>query len=194
MPNPALVDLLGSGKVPAVKAGGVRPKALVPGCGKGYDILLLSAFGYDAYGLDISTTALDLARSNATTIQDSPSAPSVYATRDPAIGKGLAKFIHGDFFKDDFKKEVVVKEGEDWDGKFDLLYDYTFLCALPPSLRPSWSLRYTQLLSPTGHLICVEFPSTKPETSGGPPWALPSKVHMAHRDGYDWDLETSRGG
>jgi len=37
-----------------------------------------------------------------------------------------------------------------------------------------------QLLSPNGHLICVEFPHTKPETSGGPPWALPSKVHMAH--------------
>lgn len=50
---------------------------------------------------------------------------SVYTARNSAIGKGVASFINGDFFKDDFKKEIVVKEGEEWDGKFDLLYDYT---------------------------------------------------------------------
>lgn len=37
-------------------------KALVPGCGKGYDVLLLSAFGYDATGLEISSKALEEAR------------------------------------------------------------------------------------------------------------------------------------
>jgi len=85
------------------------------------DIILLSSFGYDAYGLDISTTALSLARSNGETHANDP----VYATRNPEIGRGVANFIHGDFFKDDFKKEVVMKDGERWDGKFDLLYDYT---------------------------------------------------------------------
>lgn len=35
-PNPALVDLLESGKVPLPKEGGRRLKALVPGCGKCY--------------------------------------------------------------------------------------------------------------------------------------------------------------
>ena len=41
LPNPALVDLLVEGKVPVVKlkTGGVRPKALVPGCGRGYGML-----------------------------------------------------------------------------------------------------------------------------------------------------------
>jgi len=85
------------------------------------DILLLSAFGYDAYGLDISSTALDLARNTIPTLKKE----SIYATRDPSIGSGVANFILGDFFKDDFKKEVVMKDGEKWDGKFDLLYDYT---------------------------------------------------------------------
>ena len=35
-----------------------------------------------------------------------------------------------------------------------------------------------QLLSPTGVLICLEFPTHKPPTSGGPPFALPSVVHQ----------------
>lgn len=35
-PNPALVELLEGNRIPKVKAGSIRPKALVPGCGKGY--------------------------------------------------------------------------------------------------------------------------------------------------------------
>jgi hypothetical protein len=87
------------------------------------DILLLSAFGYDAYGLDISSTALTQANANASSSE--VQSMSVYTTRNLTVGKGIANFIHGDFFEDDFKKEVVLKDGEKWDGKFDLLYDYT---------------------------------------------------------------------
>jgi hypothetical protein len=35
-------------------------------------------------------------------------------------------------------------------------------------------------LASLGRLICVEFPSYKLETAGGPPWAFTSKVHLAH--------------
>lgn len=35
-----------------------------------------------------------------------------------------------------------------------------------------------QLLAPTGVLICLEFPTHKPPTSGGPPWALPSIIYQ----------------
>ena len=38
---------------------GQRRKALVPGCGRGVDVLLLASFGYDAYGLECSATAVD---------------------------------------------------------------------------------------------------------------------------------------
>lgn len=37
-------------------------KTLVPGCGLGHDVSLLRKAGLDAYGLDISETALDAAR------------------------------------------------------------------------------------------------------------------------------------
>ena len=38
----------------------------------------------------------------------------------------------------------------------------------------------SQLLSENGHLICVEFPSTKDPKLGGPPYALPSPVYREH--------------
>jgi methyl halide transferase len=34
-----------------------------------------------------------------------------------------------------------------------------------------------ELLAPAGALICLEFPTHKPPSSGGPPFSLPSLVH-----------------
>ena len=28
--------------------------------------------------------------------------------------------------------------------------------------------------------MCIEFPTYKPPSTGGPPWALPPKIYMAH--------------
>lgn len=55
-----------------------------------------------------------------------------------------------------------------------------FLSALPPSLRPAWAASMARLLSPTGRLICLEFPSNKEPSTGGPPWALPPNVYLGH--------------
>src|SRR4051794_1136579 len=60
-PSPALVDLLDERKVLFTSKPG-RKRALVAGCGKGYDVLLLSSWGYDAYGLEVSNRALERAR------------------------------------------------------------------------------------------------------------------------------------
>ena len=98
-----------------------RRKALVPGCGKGYDVLLLSAWGYDAYGLDFSETALDAAKANEKEFDGK----GVYATRE-GVKKGKVAWVSGDFFKDDF---LNIVEGE---KTFDLIYDYTVSC--PPSI------------------------------------------------------------
>jgi hypothetical protein len=93
----------------------------VPGCGRGYDVLVLSAFGYDAYGLDFSETAIKEAQA----YEKEKSGDEVYKARDPG-GKGKVHWVTADFFKDDFLKEC------DGDGTFDLLYDYTvfsnFVC------------------------------------------------------------------
>ena len=121
MPNPALVDILtrqrhllgtcfvqqdDSGKRP-------RKKALVPGCGKGYDVLLLASFGYDAFGLEVSQTAVKRC------YEEQNANGHKYPVRDEVSGAGAVKFMHGDFLGTEWMSNI---EG---DAKFDLIYDYT---------------------------------------------------------------------
>ena len=35
-------------------------------------------------------------------------------------------------------------------GGFQVAYDYTFLCAIPPELREPWGRRYAELITPGG--------------------------------------------
>lgn len=114
---------------------------------------------------------------------------------------GNVKIVLGDFFKRDWEQSCAV------DGRrcrFDLIYDYTvspldfpficdatarleltshanaqFLCALPPSQRHAWANRVHDLLSPSGILVCLEFPLFKDPDALGPPWPL---------QGVYWDL------
>jgi hypothetical protein len=126
-PNPALVDLLTARKdlfgdvfVGDPVCGVRRKRALVPGCGRGYEVLLFSAFGYDAYGLEISESALVEARKTQGLVEGE----ELYKARDASVGKGSVSWLAGDFFKDEALK------GLDGDGKFDLLYDYTVSLAV----------------------------------------------------------------
>ncbi|PGG96217.1 hypothetical protein AJ80_09861 [Polytolypa hystricis UAMH7299] len=146
-----------------------RKKALVPGCGRGFDVFFLASCGYDAYGLEYSSTAADLCRQEAAKIGDN------IPVRDEGIGKGSVNFLVGDFFKDDWVGQTGAGE-----GGFDLIYDYTFFCALNPVLRPRWALRMSQLLSKQGNLICLEFPTAKDPQLGGPPFASLPAAYMEH--------------
>lgn len=144
-----------------------RKKALVPGCGRGYDVLLLASLGYDCYGLDASHTAIDAALQH----QKEFGNDEQYAACDAEVGSGQTRFLVGDFFKDDFLSET---NGRD----FDLVFDYTFLCALSPEMRPAWAARMSELLSSTGHLICLEWPLGKSPQEGGPPHGLTSNLYV----------------
>ena len=177
-PNPALVDTL-SNKAellgpPFKEVDGkqVRKKALVPGCGRGYDVLLFSCHGYDAYGLDASPTAID----GAWKLFMEQAKEQHYPVKNVQNGRGDVKFVLADFFKDDFLYQIHA-HGELQPRGFDIVYDYTFLCALPPSMRPQWSARMSELLSPTGRLICLEYPLTKDPKLGGPPHGLTHELY-----------------
>lgn len=114
-PNPALIDILNEREdLVSKKRDGSRKKALVAGCGKGYDVLLLRAMGYDAYGLDISETGLRGAKD----IEKEKDGKGLYEPKD-GVEKGKVTWIFGDFFKDDFLANV------DGEKTFDLIYDYT---------------------------------------------------------------------
>ncbi|RYP79452.1 hypothetical protein DL769_002961 [Monosporascus sp. CRB-8-3] len=156
--------------------GGRRKTALVPGCGRGHDVLLLSEFGYDVCGLEISPRALEEAKRAA--------AEALREDAGTSARRGRVTFVSGDFFADDWLREAQAAGAVGDDGKFDLIFDYTFLCALHPSMRPRWAERMRDLLAPEsrgGRLVCLEFPSRDPaETGPGPAWSLPPHVYVAH--------------
>lgn len=177
LPNPALVDILNE-KTNLIggpaSQNGKRKRALVPGCGRGYDVLLFASYGYDAYGLDASKTALEACKK-----LEKEEGDTQYAAKDEDQGKGLTKFVFADFFKDDWFVDGI--------SKFDVIYDYTFLCALPPELRPAWAKRQSELLADDGKLVCLEFPTAKPPSTGGPPFGLspPLYVELFSQPGRD---------
>lgn len=119
VPSPALEEALSQkteliGR-PLVDVSGTqqRKTALVPGCGRGVDVLLLASFGYDAVGLECSPSAV------VECIKFQEEHTSDYPVRDGSVGRGRATFVAGDFFKDDWWEE------SEYSGKFDLIYDYT---------------------------------------------------------------------
>ncbi|KAJ2308017.1 hypothetical protein IWW52_005954, partial [Coemansia sp. RSA 2704] len=84
--------------------------------------------------------------------------------RDEAgISSDLVDFQALDFFK------FEVPE-----SKFQLAYDYTFFCALHPSMRASWGARYADVISPGGQLIALMYPLAKSDEDRncGPPFLL----------------------
>ncbi|KAL2814724.1 thiol methyltransferase [Aspergillus cavernicola] len=179
-PNPTLEEVLTTkraiinGPLLNTNEGGGSPqrkKALVAGCGRGVDILLLASFGYDAYGLDYSKSAIEECR------KEEEEGEANYPVRDRVIGRGKVTWVQGDFFEDTWVEELGVAR-----NCFDFIYDYTFFCALPPSMRPAWALRYAQLLapSPQGNLVCLEFPRHKDPLQHGPPYSSPSEAYMEH--------------
>lgn len=119
-PSPAIIDTLKERKElvedPFVVENGKRrrKRALVPGCGRGYDVLLFSSCGYDAYGLECSENALKACKEFAEKSSDQ------YSVWDAKTGKGQVHWICGDFFTDEW---CLGSDGKVLD--FDLIYDYT---------------------------------------------------------------------
>lgn len=119
-PNPALVDTLVQrtdlvGASPQHSNGKRRKRVLIPGCGKGYDVLLFASFGYDAYGLEVSENALKAAKELAASEGDK------YPARSADVGAGSVAYVSGDFFKDGWVNQVCGGDGQG----FDIIYDYT---------------------------------------------------------------------
>ncbi|KIJ70295.1 hypothetical protein HYDPIDRAFT_23413 [Hydnomerulius pinastri MD-312] len=155
--QPALRDLILSNKLGLPKHG----RALVPGCGKGYDATFIaSSLGLEALAVDISGTAVVAARDH-------------FSKKPEPLTTGKVSFEEVDFFK--FSVPA--------DQKFDLIYDYTFFVAIPPALRSDWGKQMSALLKQGGYLITLVFPLDLP-LDGGPPF----HVKPEH---YDEVLEQS---
>ena len=97
-----------------------RKKVLVPGCGKGYDVALFSAYGYDAYGLELSPHAARAAEEYHANAGEG-SLEHEYSSKDGGQGKGKGLCLEGDFFDDAWLKNAGVQAS----GGFDIIYDNT---------------------------------------------------------------------
>ncbi|MEY4940964.1 MAG: Thiopurine S-methyltransferase [Verrucomicrobiota bacterium] len=118
---------------------GQNASVLIPGCGSGHEMVAFAAAGYQVTALDFSAAAVKRARRNL---------PSALGTR----------IVEGDFF-------THVLE----DAPFDVIYERTFLCALPPPLWPQMVSRAASLLKPGGRLVGLYFIGAKDD---GPPFGL----------------------
>lgn len=61
---------------------------------------------------------------------------------------------------------------DDLGGPYDLIYERTFLCSLPPDRWPDYAARMAQLLRPGGRLAGIFYYGVDPD---GPPFPLASE-------------------
>ncbi|KAK5993985.1 putative thiol methyltransferase 2 [Cladobotryum mycophilum] len=179
-PSPALIGFIESKPdVFRVPEEGEKLRALVPGCGKGYDVAMLALHGFDVWGLELSETGAQVAWKYAVSQLAEPGEVNFGRAGEwPLVEPGNVEIVAGDFFKKEWEGKCVDEDGVRVGG-FDLIYDYTFLCALLPEMRQDWARRMSQLLNPNGVLICLEFPLFRDLNELGPPWGL---------RGVYWDL------
>ena len=121
-PHPVLARLINEGKIPL-------GDALVPGCGRGYDVALLSQNQRKAIGLDMSQTCVE--ESNK-----------------------YLKSVLGD----DANAKVLCEDFFDHSGSYSFVYDYTFLCAILPGRRVQWAEKMSSLIEKDGLLLTMQFP------------------------------------
>lgn len=118
---PPAQDLDSRGNPLRTTTGAVSKRtALVPGCGRGHDVLLLARFGYDVWGLDYSEAAVAMAK------ETEKDAGKLQPWSDEVVECGKVTWLSGDFFEENWAKGA----GTDGSGKFDLVFDYTVSATL----------------------------------------------------------------
>ena len=120
-----------------------KPKALVPGCGRGHDALLLAyVFGYDVCALDSSATSLEAAAENERRVMANEEGV-VYALRDGVPDRGKVQWVQGDFFSDEWRQDFDnnnTRPGT-WAG-YDLIFDYAVSSARSQRSFQTFSLPF----------------------------------------------------
>ena len=140
-------------------------RALVPGCGAGYDVLALAERGWRATGVDLAPTA-------AKRFEQLREAHGLAPDTCRVITQDLMRYAPK--------------------HPFDFVWDYTFLCAIDPDMRADWADAMQRLIRPGGLLATLLFPvdiddpSPSVEADSGPPYRL-------HPEWVERDLLAPRG-
>ena len=130
-PPTVLVDL--------IESGVIRPcKAVDLGCGTGNYAIYLAGRGFRVTGVDISPTAISIARENA-----------------------KSKGARCDFIAAD-----VLGDLQEVGGTFDFAYDWELLHHIFPEQRAKYVENVSRLLNPNGRYLSVCFSEKNPQFGG----------------------------
>ena len=100
-------------------------KVLVPGCGRGHEVVFLAENGFDVTAIDFSSGA-------------------VTYLKNALKKRNLeGQILHQDFFSLD----------ESHEGVYDLVLEQTFFCAISPKQRRDYVLNVSRILKPGGILV-----------------------------------------
>ena len=143
-----------SGPAPAlvdwlVKNQGQGRSAVVVGCGLGDDAEALAAAGFEVTAFDVAESAIAWAKERF------PSSPVTYTAAN------------------------LFNLPADWPGKFDLVFEFRTLQALPITVRTEAIEQVATLAKPGGTVLVVTYTRESEEVSDGPPWPL-SEPELAH--------------
>lgn len=121
--------------------GAERGHVFIPGCGSGYEVRIFADAGFKVTAMDMASAAIDRVKK---LVDDNPS----------------VTLLQGDVFK----HELPL-------ASFDVIYERTFLCAIPPELRQTYRDRMAQLLKHGGQFVGY-FYYQKTNPADGPPHGL----------------------
>ena len=130
-------------------------QALVPGCGRGHDARALAQAGWAVTGLDLAPSSVPLAKRLA----DEERLPIDYRI--------------GDFLSDEPHK------------LFDLVFEHTLFCAIPPVRRDDYVQALRRWLKPSGLYLAVNYMIT--EDNGEPPFST-TTAELDERFGEPFEL------
>jgi SAM-dependent methyltransferase len=123
-----------------LKTNPVHGRVLVPGCGTGHDVRALAATADEVVGLDLAPSAVAAAK------------------KQPPVGG--ERYVLGDLFA--LPPSLC--------GVFDVVFEHTCFCAIPPERRADYVEAVAAALKPGGHLLAVFYldPGLDPGESGPP--------------------------
>jgi methyl halide transferase len=119
--------------------------AIVPGCGKGHDVLHIARQG-------VTVTAIDIVDSCAEFFIEELTGRS-------------GRFHVANFLKFGEADTDLAAFGGPW----DFLFEHTIFCAIEPEQRAAFGRAAARCVRPGGYLLSFLFPIDKPLADGGPP-------------------------
>lgn len=108
-------------------------KVLVPGCGRGHEVVFLAQNGFEVTAIDFSLGAV------------------TYLENILQERKLKGRVLHQDFFSLD----------DSHNGVYDIVLEQTFFCAIPPRQRPDYVLNVARILKPGATLVGLFYHTDK---------------------------------